>query len=225
MAASTPSPAAAPSLLGGSSALEELETVRLKSREPVFHQGDTVENFFLVRTGLLGMYRLIYPDKQILGGKIGQGEPAGLTQLQLGVSYPAMLVPLKESVAYRGDRADLERLSHEHGDWINGLLLHENQTQSHLFEKLEDVVARELDERIAEELLDLADRVGRRTDDGVEIIVRLSRKQISQMIGCAQESASRILSQWEKNDWIETRRKLITLRRPEALQSLARRVA
>lgn len=206
-------------------ALKELDTVRLKSRDPVFRQGDPVECFYLIRAGLLGMYRSIYPNKQILGGKIGPGEPAGLTHLHLGSHYPAMLIPLKETVAYRGDQGDLERLSREHGGWMNELLFQENEIQSHLFEKLEDVVARELDERIAEELLDLTDRVGRRTPSGIEIVVRLSRKQISRMLGCAQESVSRILSQWEKNGWIETRHKRITIRRPEALRSLARRAA
>lgn len=206
--------------LGDESVLGGLTTVRLRAKEAVYHQGDSVEHFHLIRTGLLGMYRLIYPDKQIMGAKIGQGEPVGLTHLHLGTPYPAMVVPLKETVAYRGDREDLERLSHQHGEWINELLLRENETQSHLFEKLEDVIARELDERIAEELLDLADRVGRRTDEGIEIIVRLSRKGISRMVGCAQESVSRILSEWEKNGWIRTNHKRITLRHPDALRSL-----
>lgn len=211
--------------LGEDSVLADLETVRLGARDTVYHQGDSVDHFYLIRTGLLGIYRLIYPDKQILGAKVGQGEPLGLTHLQLGTPYPAMVVPLKETVAYRGDRRNLERLSHRRAEWINGLLLHENETQSHLFEKLEDVIARELDERIAEELLDLADRVGRRTDEGIEIIVRLSRKGISRMVGCAQESVSRILSQWEKNGWVETNRKRITLLHPEALRSLTTKAA
>lgn len=226
MAASgTSSAVAAPSDPGEKSVLEGLETVRLRAREPVYHQGESVRYFYLVRAGLLGMYRLVYPDKQILGGKIGQGEPAGLTHLHLETPYPAMLIPLKETVAYQGDRRDLERLSRRHPDWINDLLMHENETQSHLFEKLEDVIAKELDQRIAEELLDLANRVGRQTTDGIKIVVKLSRKEISRMIGCAQESVSRILSKWEKNGWIDTHHKLITLKRPEALQSLVDRAA
>lgn len=200
--------------------MNRLETVRLRAKTPIYLQGDDVENFFLVRNGLLGIYRLIYPDKKVLVGKVADGDPVVISQLMLDEPFPAMLSPIKESIAYRGTKEDLHHFSQKKPEWLTNLLLHENHTQSNIYQKIEDVIGKELDQRIAQELLDLAGRIGRRTDSGIEIVIKLTRKHISEMIGCAQESVIRILSSWEKKGWIETDRKYITLRRPEALQGL-----
>lgn len=202
----------------------QLQTVRLPANRTVLEGHEPPSFFYIVRRGLLGNFRPVYPNKRILAGKLARGEPAGVTQLMMKTPYPAQLIPFKETLAYRGSRKNLENIGDKHPEFLTRLLLHENSKQNELFKKIEDFVGKELEQRIAEELLDLGRHLGRRVNggDAMEIIIDLPRSRMARMVGAATESVIRIMSQWEKKGWIQTRDKRITLVKPTYLESIVR---
>lgn len=206
--------------------VKQLQTVRLGDNRTVLEAHEVPSFFYIVRRGLLGNFRTVYPDKRILAGKLSRGEPAGVTQLMMKTPYPAQLIPFKETLAYRGTRKNLETIGEQHPQFLTQLLLHENSKQNQLFEKIEDFVGKELEQRIAQELLDLGRLLGRKTKEteAIEIIIELPRSRIARMVGAATESVIRIMSQWEKKGWIQTRDKRITLVKPMYLESTGRSV-
>ena len=197
-----------------------LDTVRLKREQRIFEQERTIEKFYIVRQGLLGIFRHVYPDKKILVHKIGPGSSTGLSQCMGETPYPGQLIPLKETVAYRGTKSDVDSLCECCPADVNQLLLQENEMNGDILHKIDDIIGKDLESRIAGEVLDLADRIGQKTKNGIRIVVKFSRKQISNMTGCAHESVIRIMSKWEKKNWIETEHKQITIHRPHRLESL-----
>lgn len=52
--------------------------------------------------------------------------------------------------------------------------------------------------RIAQILLDLADRYGKKTDDGIRIEMELSHKELAEMAGTAREVISRVISRFRR---------------------------
>ncbi|MFB6345548.1 MAG: Crp/Fnr family transcriptional regulator [bacterium] len=207
--------------LDGEWITDHLESIRLEESQKISAQGQDMNQFYFVRRGLLGLFRDIYPNKSVLVEKIIEGEPVGLTQMLSGGTMPANVVAIKETIAYRGSRSDLEKLTKKHPEWLSNLLLHESQNQSSLFQQIDNLVSKELKQRIAGELVDLANKLGRETEDGIEIVVKLTRKQISEMVGSTQESVIRILSDWEQSGLISTVKKQITLKQPEHLLGIA----
>jgi CRP-like cAMP-binding protein len=199
---------------------DQLKTVRLERENQIFKQEKTVDNFYLVRQGLLGIYRHVYPDKKVLVHKIGPGESTGLAQAFSDHPFPGQLIPIKETVAYEGRSCDIDRLAANFPSEINRLLAEENTMHNQSLHKIDDIIGKDLEERIASELLDLASRIGRKTELGIRIIVKLTRKQISDMIGCTQESVIRIMSDWETKDWVTTNQKYVTIQRPHRLRAL-----
>jgi CRP-like cAMP-binding protein len=198
----------------------ELKTVRLERKKKIFKQGKIVDNFYLVRQGLLGIYRHVYPDKKVLVHKIGPGESTGLTQAFSDHPFPGQLIPIKGTVAYEGRSVDIDRLAANFPSEINRLLAEENAMHNESLHKIDEIIGKDLEERIANELLDLASRIGRKTESGIRIIIKLTRKQISDMIGCTQESVIRIMSDWETKDWVTTNQKYVTIQRPHRLRAL-----
>lgn len=192
---------------------------RLEKGVPVFSERDKIEHFYVLKNGLLGLYRFVQPSKRILLQKITPGSTTGATQLLMGRPYPAHLVPIKESIAYRGTKEQLKSFKDRDPEALTQLLLEESEVHCEIYEKIENVLSGNVDERIARELLDLAGEIGRTTDDGDEIVVKLSRKDISQMVGCSHETASRVMSKWEKDGTIKTDHKKITIRSPHRLRS------
>lgn len=197
----------------------EPDTVRLEKGIPVFSERDTIENFYVLKNGLLGLYRFLQPTQRILLHKIPPGASTGVTQLLLGRPFPAHLVPIKESIAYKGTSEQLKQLRKTDPEMVNQLLLEESAAHCEIYEKIGNVLDGNVDERIARELLDLTDKIGRVTEDGDEIVVKLSRKDVSQMVACSHETASRIMSDWETEGTIKTDHKKITITDPDKLRS------
>lgn len=200
-----------------------METVRLKKGVPIYSHSEIVEEFYFIQEGLVGLYRYIQPNKRILLHKFFPSETVGLTELHLKDSFPGHLLPIKESVALVGTTENLERLKQEEPDLVDKLILHESQSHSRTYDKVVKVLSGNVDERIARELLELAEEIGRDTNQGSQIVIGLSRKDISRMVGCSKETASRVMSDWEQEGTIDTNNKQITISNPDELHSLVTR--
>lgn len=200
--------------------LDMLESIRLPADKPVYHENECSHYFFIVQRGLLGHYRYVKSDKRLLVSKMSRGDPVGLSPCLLNEPYKAELIPFKESLVYRGSQQTLSRLMSDQPGFVNQLLLRENRRYQKTSERLKQQFSNPLEERIAYELLDLSAHLGRRTERGLSIIIPLTRRTISRMMGCATESVIRAMSPWEKKGWIRTENGRITIVKPAKLVRL-----
>jgi CRP-like cAMP-binding protein len=74
--------------------------------------------------------------------------------------------------------------------------------------------------RIATRLLELAQRFGQRTDDGVRIGVPLSQDELAGWTGSSREAVSKALGQLRAHGWISTGRRQIVVHDMDALREL-----
>ena len=68
-----------------------------------------------------------------------------------------------------------------------------------------------LEQRLAAMLLVLADKVGTPWNGATLLDIPLAREDLAAMAGAATESVSRLLSQWQRDGWIEAGRRWIAL--------------
>ncbi len=76
--------------------------------------------------------------------------------------------------------------------------------------------------RVALRLLELAERFGEPSDEGVRIDLPLSQEQLASWCGCSREATVKALRTLREVAEITTGRRTITLRNPELLRSHAR---
>lgn len=91
----------------------------------------------------------------------------------------------------------------------------------HTSELLEDAVFLGLRARLAKRLLQLAQEYGAETGVGVRINLKLSQRELGELVGAARESVNRQLGLWETAGLLRVDAGYVTLLRPQALTSLA----
>ncbi|WP_079277488.1 Crp/Fnr family transcriptional regulator [Streptomyces sp. CB03234] len=77
-------------------------------------------------------------------------------------------------------------------------------------------------ERFAALLLDLARMHGRRTDEGIEVSVPLSKQELAGSVGASREMVQRLLKELRSREAVSTGRRTLLIMRPDVLRRIAR---
>ncbi|MFE0099600.1 Crp/Fnr family transcriptional regulator [Streptomyces sp. NPDC059009] len=77
-------------------------------------------------------------------------------------------------------------------------------------------------ERFAVLLLDLARTHGRRTDEGIELSVPLSKQELAGSVGASREMVQRLLKELRTREVVVTGRRALLIVRPDVLRRIAR---
>jgi CRP-like cAMP-binding protein len=86
-----------------------------------------------------------------------------------------------------------------------------------------EMSTQQVERRIAQAVLRLANQAGRKTEHGILIDFPISRQDIAEMTGTTLHTVSRTLSGWEDQGLIEGGRQRIVVRDPHRLVMLAER--
>ncbi len=84
-------------------------------------------------------------------------------------------------------------------------------------ERVVELSTQHVEQRIARALLRLVNQSGKQTEGGVEISFPITRLDVSEMTGTTLHTVSRLLSAWEKDGLISSKRKKIVICDPHRL--------
>ena len=70
--------------------------------------------------------------------------------------------------------------------------------------------------RVAKALLDLADRFGQQTDEGLQVHHDLTQEELAQLVGASRETVNKALADFAARGWLTHRGPLGADRRPRA---------
>jgi CRP-like cAMP-binding protein len=76
--------------------------------------------------------------------------------------------------------------------------------------------------RVAQRLVELADRFGEPYQGGVMITLHLTQEELAGWVGASREAVSKALRSLRSRGWIETRRRTVIVHNLEALRKRAR---
>jgi CRP-like cAMP-binding protein len=76
-------------------------------------------------------------------------------------------------------------------------------------------------ERLAVLLLDLARTHGRRTPEGIELAIPLSKQELAGSVGASREMVQRLLKELRDKEAVTTGRRALLIRRPDVLRRIA----
>jgi len=126
----------------------------------------------------------------------GEGEPVGSIAVYNGIPYPASAVCMEPVTLLSVPRRDYFDMLDHHPGFARAIIRQLTKLTIALTRKLEDMRGQRVDVRIAQLFLTLAERMGRETQDGVEIPMGLTRQEIADLVGTTVESAIRVMSRW-----------------------------
>lgn len=145
---------------------------------------------------------------------VGPWEAFGTVALFTDRRYPAEATAVVDSVEISWPEATLLDLIERFPQIALNLVKIVGSRLREAQERLREVATQRVDQRIAHALLRLAHRDATHEGKGDPVIeFPVTRQDLAEMCGATQYTVSRVLTAWEKEGYITTRRKQLTIRR------------
>ena len=193
----------------------------LAKGECVFREAEPVSSAFLILSGHVKLSRGGWHRDSVTLTIAHPGEPFGVTGDLSGNQQTKTAVALCDcSLAIWPIQIWNESLRAMPGLTV-GLLQHVERRLAITEDRLAEISSLDVSRRIAHLVLRLIDQAGRQEEDGVWVDFPVTRQEIAALTGTTLHSASRILTQWERERIVGGGRRELVVRNIPALLSLA----
>ncbi|MGG1551444.1 MULTISPECIES: Crp/Fnr family transcriptional regulator [Paenibacillus] len=191
---------------------------RVKKGSILFLEGDEGGEFFLIKSGVVKIYRLDEYKEIILalfrdGDFFGEMSLIGKVQTRSATAEtlePCTFYVLKHSV--------FSQYLEKSPKLLFKLLETTMDRLRQANEQIYDLTFLGVRSRMIKTFLRLSEQHGVPTQDGLLINVKLTHQQIANMIGTVRESVTKVLQELLDDEYIQIEKKLITLRNIEAIK-------
>lgn len=193
------------------------------AEETVFHEGQEAETFYLLLDGYIRVVRTAESGNQVISLFIPPGELFGIAAALGRVVYPASAVASCEVAALGWPMRLWSQIAMRHAGFATATHRTIGGRFAEMNDRLMEMATGQVQHRVARTLLRLAAQSGTgnaRQDSGIEIAFPITRRQISEMSGTTLHTVSRLMSAWEKQGIVESRRKHVSILVPTELKAL-----
>jgi CRP/FNR family transcriptional regulator len=193
--------------------------VAYEKGDEVFREGAPAEDLCFV---VLGRVKVVKagPERDVILGLFGPGEPVGAVAVFEGKRFPASAVALEPSTVLRIPERAFFAAIDAHPEMTRSLLQGLMIRQLEITRRLADASA-PVERRIARLILTLAARLGRPAGGKVAIPLALSRLEVAELTGTTVETAIRVMSRWGKEDLVATTPEGFVVNDEAALKQIA----
>jgi CRP-like cAMP-binding protein len=201
--------------------LSHAVTRRVKKNTVLFRKGDTGSSLYAVLGGLV---RISVPSERgqdAIFNLIPPGDLFGEIALLDGGARTADAVVIENSELMVIERRDFIPLVREYPDVAMKLIEVVCTRLRRTSEQVEDIVFLGLPERLAKALLRLHTRSTANPDN----IIRITQRDLSQMVGASRESANKLLRDWQRRGSLKLKRGGLILTNPKALAAMVSETA
>ena len=196
--------------------------VHLDRGERLFSEGDAGDKLYIILEGKIKLTKAAPDGRENLLSVHGPGEMFG--ELSLFDPIP------RTSSATAVTSARLAGLAH---DDLRTWLTSRPEVAMHLLQALAqrlrrinevkaDLVFTDVPGRVAKALLDLADRFGVLTPEGVQVNHDLTQEELAQLVGASRETVNKALADFTARGWIQLAAKSVLVTDTDRLRKRAR---
>ncbi len=173
--------------------------------------------------GYVRVVRITSTGEQVTSLHIPAGQLLGIARAIGRDTYPATAMTASESLALSWPMHLWDSFVTEY----DGFATESYKTLGHRLNEVQNKVVematQQVEQRVANALLRLINQTGRNVENGIEIDFPITRQDLSELTATTLHTVSRLLSGWEKQGLVESRRKRIVVRDPHALVVLAQK--
>ena len=194
----------------------------LRRGETLFNEGDPGDRFYVLLSGKIKLGHASADGRENLLAVLGPGELVGeLTLFDPGPrSTTATAVAPTDLLTL--EHAQLMTFIETHPQLAKDMLRALAQRLRRTNTALADLVFSDVPGRVAKALLDLADRFGSTTEDGVPVPHDLTQEELAQLVGASRETVNKSLAEFVSRGWIRLEGRAVTLLDVDRLRRRAR---
>ncbi|HUA41130.1 MAG TPA: Crp/Fnr family transcriptional regulator [Streptosporangiaceae bacterium] len=199
-----------------------ISNVHLDRGERLFSEGDDGDKLYIILEGKIKLTKAAPDGRENLLSVHGPGEMFG--ELSLFDPIP------RTSSATAVTSARLAGLAHDDlRTWLSSrpeVAMHLLQALAQRLRRINDVKAdlvfTDVPGRVAKALLDLADRFGVITPEGVQVNHDLTQEELAQLVGASRETVNKALADFTARGWIQLAAKSVLVTDTDRLRKRAR---
>lgn len=194
----------------------------LRRGETLFKEGDLGDRLYIVTEGKVKLGHTSEDGRESLLAVLGPGEILGeLTLFDPGPRTATATAVTPATLLYL-DHKDLSVILDTNPKLAEHMLKALAQRLRRTNESLSDLVFSDVPGRVAKALLDLADRFGTPTDEGVHVPHDLTQEELAQLVGASRETVNKSLADFVSRGWIRLEGRAVTLLDVDRLARRAR---
>ncbi|MBK6872932.1 MAG: Crp/Fnr family transcriptional regulator [Kineosporiaceae bacterium] len=190
--------------------------------EVLFTEGDPGDRLYIIVDGKIKLGRASGDGRENLLAILGPGEMFG----ELSLFDPG---PRNATATAVADTSLLGVGSDDLATWLNGrpdvarqLLRSLARRLRRTNEALADLVFSDVPGRVAKALLDLSERFGTPTDEGLRVTHDLTQEELAQLVGASRETVNKALADFAARGWLRLDQRAVLLLDIDRLRRRAR---
>ncbi len=196
--------------------------VELARGRMLFQEGDPGDALYVMISGKIKLVRKANDGRENLLAVLGPGEMFGeLSVFDPGPRSTAAMAVTKVKLL-RLSQADLTPWLHDRPEVAAGLLRQLAGRLRRTSETAADLVFTDVPGRVAKALLDLSQRFGTASADGLLVHHDLTQEELAQLVGASRETVNKALADFVARGWIKLEQKSVTLTDVERLRHRSR---
>jgi CRP/FNR family transcriptional regulator, cyclic AMP receptor protein len=187
----------------------------------VFHEGEVPGKVVVITSGRVKVTADTEDGREVVLSFKGPGELLGEVSALDGGPRSATVTTLEPVEALVLPLADFHSFL-EHNRRVSVGLLHVVCARLRDADRQRiEFAAYDTVGRVARRLVELSERFGEQGEDGVDITLPISQEELANWAASSREAVTKALHLMRELGWIETQRRRITVREPDALRRLA----
>lgn len=198
---------------------------RLGEGVAVFEEGAPAERFFMLLDGYIRVMRITPAGEQVIALHIPSGQLFGIAKAIGRDTYPATSVTASEAIILSWPMRVWDDFAVRYDGFASETYKTVGQRIGEMNNRIVEMATQQVEQRVANALLRLINQTGRKVEGGIEIDFPITRQDLSEMTATTLHTVSRLLSAWEKQGLVSSKRKRITVTDPHRLVLLCRGVA
>jgi len=199
------------------SILDQAKSRRFDAGTSVFNEGCAAENFFLLLDGTIRVVRITSEGEQITTLHVSSGQLFGIAKALGRDTYPATAIAASDLVALSWPTTLWDEFMSNYYGFATETYKTVGARVSEIQSRVVEISTQHVEQRIARALLRLVNQSGKKVPLGIEIGFPITRQDVSEMTGTTLHTVSRLLSEWEKQGLVASKRKKITVCDPHRL--------
>jgi CRP-like cAMP-binding protein len=194
---------------------------RFDAGAAVFREGHPATRFYLLLDGTIRVMRTSPEGEQVTSLHIPAGQLFGIAAALGRETYPATAVCAAECLTLSWPMSLWQVFVARYDGFAEEGYKTVGVRVAEMNQRIMDLATQRVEQRIASALLRLVNQTGRKVEGGIEIGFPITRQDISEMTGSTLHTVSRLLSRWEKDGIVASRRKHVTVTDPHRLLLIA----
>ncbi|MFQ3573673.1 MAG: Crp/Fnr family transcriptional regulator [Thermodesulfovibrionales bacterium] len=191
----------------------KMKTEKYKKGEDIFYENSKADWFHVLFEGRVKISK-IHPDgKEVTLEIVDPPDFFGALAILRNIPYPATSRAMENSLIGKIPASSFFSVAKKYPDMEKEILNHVTMRLKAGMDALRSILLDDVTKRVIFQLMRLAKRYGKKSDEGILVELKLTREDIAELAGTTVETAIRVMSRLKKEGFIEERERKILIKK------------